>query len=166
MAARLLDRVVSDRLERYKKIFNLIAAITAVAGILVTAILIWVPFIKPPSFWYDYGILLLMPLLYSGAIRIIIKSRKNHFIEWWTDRIVYKTTGDLNIQTILIDNIEAIMLKDDAVLITKKAGETATIDLSEFNNENIRIRVEQNFQQSAFYRGEAGEDDQLSKVTI
>ena len=166
MKDQLLDRVTTRRIEKYQVVFKILAAICAIGAIIATACIVFVSFVKTFNFWFDYSVLLLMPLLYTAAIRELAKNRKGQFIEWWTDRIVYKTKNDTAAHTLSLDVIEFVTITRIHIEIVVRNGGIWLINLDDFADFSMREHIKENFERLNFKkRPETGTNLSLLTVT-
>jgi hypothetical protein len=166
MRPKLLDRVMANRLEKFRKIFDLFAAITAVAGVIVTLWIAFVPFLKTAQFWFDYAALLAMPLLYTIAMRVMLRYSSSQKIEWWTNQIVFKAGTDGAQQAIALDQITSIDLTNELITVYLKTGRTYYINLGSFTGDKVRSRIEFNLQQTGLLHKPVVNADQLATIPV
>jgi len=150
MASQLLDKVETNGLMKYKE---LLYVISVVLFFLFFVKVYLAPDFKPGhtfevvSYWFYSAFFLLVPPI--SIILFIRKNRGNRsdqFIEWWNDKIIYKSKGVEDKTIIAADAIQEIKISVDQIEIRSQDQLIYLINIEGYKDYDMRSRIKGNFE--------------------
>jgi hypothetical protein len=75
----------------------------------------------------------------------ISKNKGIPFVEWWTDKIVFRSSKTGEEFGIMIDSILSVSIKLDEIFILTKSDKTFEINLNEYIEYDQRMTIKENF---------------------
>jgi hypothetical protein len=97
------------------------------------------------SFWLVVFMNILSIWSFIDSKMKISKNKQMPFIEWWTDKIVFRSSKTGQESSILIDDISDVSIKFDAISISTISNKSFEINLDEYMEYDQRIKIKDNF---------------------
>jgi hypothetical protein len=150
MASQLLDKVETNGLMKYKELLYVISV--------VLLFLFLVKVYLAPGFKPGHSFEVILYWLYSAffllvpPISIILFIRKNRgnrsgqFVEWWNDKIIYKSKGVEDKTIIAADTIKEIKISLDQIEIQSQDQQIYLINIEGYSDNDMRLRIKSNFE--------------------
>jgi hypothetical protein len=98
------------------------------------------------GYWLDILVLLFPIINYLYLNKKTANGGGISFIEWWTDKVIYKTRKDNENQIILNSDIKSTSIRLDDIIISIVNGTTFIINLADFTDYKQRLAIKANFE--------------------
>ncbi len=143
MKEPLIDRIESKKVEKSRKLF-LALGIVAIALLLIK--LLTMTDIQKTSigYWTDLILISGVPIYYLFISKTKLKDRTGQFIEWQSDKVLYKLKENIEPVEIELKLIKSIDIKLDLIEI-KVDEKSYNLDISDFDKYEVRKRIKENF---------------------
>jgi hypothetical protein len=146
MESELIDKVEDNRLIKSRKKNKISVIIWMI--LLFLQIYIGTSRDVPGIVCYCINILLAIVTLiqYLNDGRKIRTGLGMPFIEWWADKVVYRSKKESENHVVLNDNIISIKIKMDEINVYAAENKDYLINLDEYPDYNQRVTIKANFE--------------------
>lgn len=140
----VIDRIESNKIEKYGRIILLCGIIGVVVGIFKLVLATEIS-LTGLGFWIDFLVIATLPIYLIFLGQKEFKKRSGQFIEWTDEYLAYKLKLEIKPNKILLTDIQKIQIDLDIVEILTKDNQKYSLDISDFENYEDRIKIKDNF---------------------